>query len=443
MFTKRQLARLIVPLILEQMLMGTVGAFDVVMVGVLGETAVSGVSLVTSIDQLVLSAFSALAAGGAIVCSQYLGSRQLAQGRLCAVQLLCVAGAFGGAVGLLCLAGGGPLLRLLYGGAEQAVLQQARRYFVFAALSYPVIALFNAVSALMRSIERTKTAMYVSFGMNGANLLLNALLIYGLSWGVAGAGAASFLSRLGGLFVLYAMLIKSGHPICPPAFSAWRIEAASIRKILQVGVPAGVEGAVFHVGKLLVQSVVTACGTAAIAANAVALTLTEFLHTPGAGIGLALITVVGQCIGANEKAQARRYTRNLIALAYAVMGVLDILVFFFAPLYMALYPGIEAQTAALAISVLRWHSVVCFFFWPMGFTMVSALRAAGDVKFPMVVSIASMWVFRVGCSYLLMALCPQWGLLNVWFAMFLDWVFRALVYWLRYRSDIWLNKRVI
>ncbi len=249
--------------------------------------------------------------------------------------------------------------------------------------------------------------------------------IYYLRWGVSGAGAASLISRTLGTMLLLFILWHFRSAVSPVFSRGWRLDGILIRKILHVGVPAGIEGAIFHIGKLLVQGAVTSCGTTAIAANAVALTITEFLHMPGAGIGLGLITVVGQCVGAREYNQAKRYTRQLVGLAYATMGILNILVFIFAPNIMQLY-GIASSTAVTASTILRWHSVVCFFLWPMGFTMVHALRAAGDVRFPMVLSIASMWVFRVGCSYLLLALFPRWGVLNVWFAMFLDWLHPAL-----------------
>ena len=441
-FSYRQLANLIFPLIVEQILMGAIGALDVIMVAQLGENAVSGVSLVTSIDQLIISTFSALAAGGAIVCAQYLGNHQVQESRHTATQLLFISALFGSIVGVVCFLLGRPMLNFLYGQAAEQVLGSARTYFYFAAAAYPLIALFDTAAALLRTISRTRSSLFVSLGMNLFNLMMNAIFIYYLRWGVSGAGAASLISRTLGTMLLLFILWHFRSAVSPVFSRGWRLDGILIRKILHVGVPAGIEGAIFHIGKLLVQGAVTSCGTTAIAANAVALTITEFLHMPGAGIGLGLITVVGQCVGAREYNQAKRYTRQLVGLAYATMGILNILAFIFAPNIMQLY-GIASSTAVTASTILRWHSVVCFFLWPMGFTMVHALRAAGDVRFPMVLSIASMWVFRVGCSYLLLALFPRWGVLNVWFAMFLDWLCRATIYFWRYRSNLWIKKRVI
>ena len=231
-FSYRQLANLILPLIVEQILMGTIGALDVIMVAQLGENAVSGVSLVTSIDQLIISTFSALAAGGAIVCAQYLGNHQVQESRHTATQLLFVSALFGSIVGVVCFLLGRPMLNFLYGQAAEQVLGSARTYFYFAAAAYPLIALFDTAAALLRTISRTRSSLFVSLGMNLFNLMLNAIFIYCLRWGVSGAGAASLISRTLGTILLLFILWHFRSAVSPAFSRGWRLDGILIRKIL-------------------------------------------------------------------------------------------------------------------------------------------------------------------------------------------------------------------
>ncbi len=441
MFTRKQLFELIIPLIMEQILMSAISALDVIMVSALGEQAISGVSLITSIDQLVLGFFSALATGGSIVCSQYIGSRNFRQSQNSAGQLLLLCTVSGLAVFLFCLLGNKTILHFLYPNAEIGVTAAAQSYFIFAAASYPLTAAFSGCAALLRSVRRTKASMVLSTAMNISNFALNALFLFVLKMGVAGAGLGSVLSRAGGLTAILFLLIREEHP-ARPKLPPHLLDPRAIITIFKVGIPAGLETTIFHIGKLLVQGVVTSYGTAAIAANAAALTMTEFSHMPGAGIGLGMTTVTGQCIGAEEYKQAKTYTGLLMKYTYISMGIVNILLFLLAAPIMGLY-HLSPDAATLAASILRWHSVICILLWPSGFTLGNGLRAAGDVAYVMWISIVSMWIFRVGCSFLFLRLFPEWNVLGVWFAMFLDWAFRAACFLWRFASNRWMTKRVI
>ena len=441
LFERKQVYELIVPLILEQVFMAAIGMFDVIMVSGIGEAAISAVSLVDFINQLVTSVLTALSTGGAIVCSQYLGrdnKRDAEEAVQHLVMLVVLAGAVAMAVAF---AGNRWLLGVIYGAIDGNVMGKARIYFALSGISYPFVALFCCSAAVMRTLGYTKLSFHTSLVMNLMNIIMNALFIYGFHWGVAGAGLASLLSRMCISLILFFMIFRVQDMLEISSVFQWRLKRFTTVSILNFAVPTGLESSVFYIGRLLVQGVVTGFGTSAIAANAVALTVTELLHMPGAGIGIGMITIVGRCIGADEKEQARGYAVRLVRLTYLLQGICCAVSMVLAGPITGLY-HLTAQTKGLAVMMLLTHGVICMVFWPMGFTTANALKAAGDVRFTMMMSIASMWCFRVGGSYLFVRLFPELGVMNVWLAMYCDWIARACVCLWRFRGSRWLDKKV-
>ena len=441
LFKRKQVYELIVPLILEQVLMAAIGMFDVIMVSGIGEEAISAVSLVDFINQLVTSVLTALSTGGAIVCSQCLGrnSRRDAEE---AVQHLVMLVALAGSIAMtVAFAGNRWLLQVVYGAIDGNVMGKARIYFALSGFSYPFVALFCCSAAVMRTLGYTKLSFHTSLVMNLMNIVMNALFIYGFHWGVTGAGLASLLSRMCISLVLFSMIFRRQDMLKVPSVFQWRLKRFTAVSILNFAIPTSLESSVFYIGRLLVQGVVTGFGTSAIAANAVALTVTEFLHMPGAGIGIGMITIVGRCIGADQKKQAREYAVRLIRLTYLLQGVCCAFSMILSGQITGLY-HLTAQTKELAVLMLLTHGVICMVFWPMGFTTANALKAAGDVRFTMAMSIASMWCFRVGGSYLFVRMFPALGVLNVWLAMYCDWIARACICLWRFRGSRWLDKKV-
>lgn len=441
LFKKKQVYEIIIPLILEQVFMAAIGMFDVIMVSGIGEEAISAVSLVDFINQLVTSVLTALSTGGAIVCSQFIGrdnKQDVEEAVQHLVMLVVLSGTIAMAVAIL---GNGWLLSAIYGKIDVSVLRNARIYFALTGISYPFVALFCCSAAVMRTLGYTRLSFHTSLVMNLMNITMNAMFIFVFRWGVFGAGLASLLSRMVVSLVLFYMIFHKQTVLRIQAPSKWRLKRYTTRSILGFAIPTGLESSVFYIGRLLVQGVVTAFGTSAIAANAVALTVTEFLHMPGAGIGIGMITIVGRCIGADEKQQAREYGRRLIALTFILQGICCIGSMILVSPITGLY-HLTAQTKELAIAMLLTHGVICTVFWPMGFTTANALKAAGDVKFTMMMSIASMWCFRVGGSYLFVKWFPMLGVLNVWMAMYCDWIARACICFWRFRGNTWLDKKV-
>ncbi len=441
MFNRKQLARLIWPLIVEQFLAVAIGMADTVMVTSCGEAAVAGVSLVDSINVLLINIFSALATGGAILASQYIGRQDKEQANVAAKQLVLVTAGISVLVMAICLFANASLLHMVFGEAEADVMTNAETYFFWSALSYPFLALYNAGAALFRAMGNSRISMFTALLMNALNIGGNALLIYGMNMGVAGAAIASLVSRFVGAAIMLALLRLRHQMIRLDSLIRLGFHPPMIRQILGVGVPNGLENGMFQIGKILVQRLITVLGTASISANAVANTVAELPQIPGAAIGLAMITVVGQCIGAGEQDQAKSYTLRLTGLAYASMSVLCILeVVLVAPIVG--FFNLSAQTAELARQLLVYHGITCLIMWPASFVLPNGLRAAGDVRFTMLVSVLSMWVFRIGFSYLLVDMLHM-GVLGVWVAMTIDWLVRVIVFSIRLFTGGWRNKHLI
>ena len=439
LFSADALRRLIIPLVVEQFLAMTIGMADTIMVTSVGEHAVSGVSLVDNISTLLINVFSALATGGAVVAAQYLGSRDEENACSAAKQLFYAIATLSVATMAVCLLFREPILRLVFGHLDDNVMEAAMTYFLLTAISYPLLAIYNAGAALFRAMGNSKVSMLASLLMNIVNIGLNAILIYGVGIGVAGAGFGTLFSRLAGAVLMTWLICQSGHRIHIDHLLHFEFRGQLVKKILRIGVPNGLENGMFQIGKLLVLGLVTPLGTSATAANAIANSVAGVVNVPGNAISLSLITVVGQCMGAGDSKQAVGYTKKLMAIVYLAMGSLSVLLFFFAAPVVGLF-GLTPGAAAMAIQVLRWCAVFDLIFWPMSFSLPNALRASGDAKFTMIVSMCSMWIFRIGFSYLLV---PQIGLLGVWVAMFIDWIVRAVVFLIRFLNGRWKTKTVI
>lgn len=438
LFKRKELAGLIVPLILEQLVMGTIGIADMLMVASSGENAVSGISLIDSINMLFSSMFAALVTGGTIVCTQYIGKKEPDRANFAAKHLLVVSMAFSTGIMMFCYFFRYGILNGLYGAAEQAVLEQAMIYFYFSMFSYPFLMILDCCSAIFRSMGNASLPFTVSFLMSLINIILNGIFIYGCHWGVFGAGLATFIARVVSSISIFFILYRSNNLINVRSFRKTGWDFSMVKNILRLAIPTGLEDSIFHIGKLLVQGIVTSFGTAAIAANAVALTVSEFTHMPGAAIGLSLLTVVGRCAGAGENEQARYYTRRISMLSFIITGAVAILSFLFAGPVVGLYHMSE-ETSGIATELVRWQALACMGIWVLAFNIPDALRAASDVKFTMIISVISMWLFRVGCSYLFRSLLDV-GVICVWFAMFLDWLFRAVIFTWRFRGSKWQDR---
>ena len=442
LFSRQALTALLLPLIAEQALSVTIGLADTLMVSSVGEAAVSGVSLVDSFNTLMIQIMSALATGGAVVTSQYIGHREPKNAKAAAAQILFVLSSFSLVVSAVVVVGRHAILRGIFGSIDADVMRYAETYFLLSALSYPFIGLYNAGAALFRAQGNSKISMLSSLVMNVVNIGGNAVLIFGFGMGVMGAALASLISRAVACFAVLSLLQKPACPLRVEGLQALKPDGGLIRRILRVGIPAGIENGMFQIGKLSVSSLTSTLGTAAIAANAVANTTTTFLNIPANAVGMAALTVVGQCLGAGEKEQAVYYSRRLLLTAYCGAWIMNISAFLFANKFAISLFHLSPEAQAMALEVMVWFNIVSLFFWPSSFTLPNILRAAGDARFTMSVSIFSMWAFRVGFCYL-MVLAFHGGLLSIWTGMFLDWVFRSLCFFVRFVRGRWMEQNVI
>ena len=441
MFSRRFLYTLIIPLIIEQVLMVSIGMADTVMIASAGESAVSAISLVDSITILIVQLFAAFATGGAVVASQYLGNRDHASANAAAKQLILLSLLVSIFLLILCMPFRRQIISFIFGSIETSVLEGGATYFIYILLSLPFLAAYNASAALFRSMGNSKISLWVSLVMNLVNVAGNAYFIFALHLGVIGAGLGTLLSRIIGSAIILALLTNPTNQISVRNYRHWSLRWDMIKRILHIGIPNGIEGSVFQIGKLLVQGFIAAFGTASIAANAIANSVASFVNIPGGAIGLASITVIGQAVGVKRPDQAVFYGKRLLFAAYIAMIILAIPVFIFAPKIVQIF-NLSAEANELASNVIRSAMIFSSLLWPTAFSLPNFLRAAGDAKFTMVVSMVSMWASRVGMSYLL-AILFGWGIYGVWFGMYIDWIFRSICFITRFARGKWKTKRVI
>lgn len=441
LFSNRDLKKLIIPLIVEQILVIMVGFFDTVMVASVGESAVSAVSLVDGINILLINIFAALGTGGAVVAAQFIGQGALNKAKLSAKQLILITAIISLIIMVVVIGFNTSLLHLIFGDVDVEVMKNAEIYFLFSAMSYPFIALYNSGAALFRAIGNSKVAMINSAIMNVINIILNAIFIFGFNWGVFGAVLATLIARTVACIVILKMLGHRELEIGIEDYFHWKLNFKYIKKILQIGIPTGLENGMFQFGKLLVQSLIATFGTYSIAANAVSNNLAQMQIIPGMAMSLAMVTVVGRCIGANDYEQAKYYVKKLMKITYLSMAVLITLLVVATPLILDFY-ALSSKTTDLAYQCIFFHAFVAVTIWPLSFTFPNVLRAANDAKFTMVVSAASMLLFRVCFSYIL-GQYMNLGLLGVWVAMFIDWAVRCVFFVWRYCSGKWMNRKLI
>ena len=441
MFTNRMIRSLLIPVVLEQLLNSIMGTADTMMVSNVGSAAISAVSLVDSINILVIQAFSALAAGGAIVCAQYIGQQNKERANESARQVLFIITLISIIVSAICLGFKKPLLRLIFGSVEADVMRASEIYFFYTALSFPFIALYDAAASIFRAQDNTKGPMTISMISNIMNIVGNAIMIWGFHMGVAGAAIATLISRIFCALVVLIQLRRDRQPIVVRDYLKIRPDWPMIGRILGIGIPSGVENSMFQLGKLAIQSTVSTLGTVAIAAQAMTNILENLNGIAGIGVGVGLMTIVGQCMGANRKDEAVYYIKKLSVIAEVTIIVSCLLVFVLTrPVTML--GGMEKTSADMCWHMVMWITIVKPIMWVSAFVPAYGLRAAGDVKFSMISSCAVMWLCRF-CLSVLLIRGLGFGPMGVWIGMFADWTVRAVLFTWRFHSRKWLEHKVI
>jgi len=433
-FSNKDLKKLIIPLILEQALAITVGMADTMMISSVGEAAVSGVSLVDMFNNLIVSVLAALATGGAVVTSQFIGASKREEACRSAKQLLWVDGLITVGISLLVIVGHRGILNLFFGRIEEDVMSNAILYLIISAVSFPFLAIYNACAALFRSMGNSRITLKVSILMNILNVGGNAVCVFGLKMGVAGVAVPSLVSRAVAALCLY-ILLKNPDSLIHLNKDRFLFDGKMIKKILYIGIPSGIENGIFQLGRVVVVSIIAGFGTAQIAANGVANSLDSMGCIIGQGMNLAMITVIGQCVGAGDLAQVKHYTKKLLLITYTATAVTNTLILLFLRPILGLY-GLGAEATELAYILVMIHDGMAMLLWPASFVLPNMLRACNDVRYTMTVAIFSMVTFRIGLS-LVFGVSMEMGAVGVWIAMVVDWVFRVICFAGRYLRGTW------
>lgn len=443
MFTNRMIRNLLIPVVLEQLLNSIMGTADTMMVSNVGSAAISAVSLVDSINVLVIQAFSALAAGGAIVCAQYIGQRNKEKANESARQVLFIITAISVAVSLICLVFQKPLLRLIFGSVEAEVMRASEVYFFYTALSFPFIAAYDSAASIFRAQDNTRGPMTISMISNVMNIAGNAIMIWVFHMGVAGAALSTLISRIFCAVVVLIQLRKEreGQEIVVRDYFKIRPNWSMIKRILGIGIPSGVENSMFQLGKLAIQSTVSTLGTAAIAAQAMTNILENLNGIAAIGVGVGLMTIVGQCLGAGRKDEAVYYIKKLCVIAEIVV-LTSCLIVFALTKPVTILGGMEKESADMCFHMVMWITIMKPLVWIMAFVPGYGLRAAGDVKFSMITSCCTMWACRF-CLCVFLIRVMGFGPMGVWIGMFADWTVRSIIFTWRFHSRKWLQHKVI
>lgn len=441
MFDNKALYALLFPIIIEQLLNSFMGMADTMMVSTVGSEAISAVSLVDSLNNLIIQLFSAMAAGAAIICSQYLGSGNEKASNQAARQVVLTIFTISVGLMLFGIVLRKPLLRLIFGQVEETVMANSQIYFLITVLSYPFLALFNAGAAFYRASGNSGFPTKISVISNMINIGGNAIFIYVCRWGVGGAALATLISRVFSTVVIFYFLKMPRQVIVIDNYAKIRPDFPLIWKIMAIGIPAGIENGMFQFGKLVIQSTVSAMGTAAIAAQAMTNILENVNGIFGIGVGIGLMTVVGQCIGAGRKEEAKYYIVKLTAIAEVGILVSCLLTFAITKTVTWL-AQMETTSADLCFEMMAAITIVKPLVWVGSFVIAYGLRAAGDVKFSMLVSTITMWGCRVALCIFLVKMF-HFGPMAVWIGMFADWTIRSVIFVCRFLSGKWLKKQVI
>ncbi|MDR2181273.1 MAG: MATE family efflux transporter [Treponema sp.] len=440
-WNNRRLFYLFWPLVVEQLLAVTMGAADTMMVRYVGEAAVAGVNIIDNINNLFIIAFTALSTGGAVVVSQYIGRRNEDQSRCASRQLYYIVIFAALAVMIPAMIGNRLIIRVLYGVVDSEVMEAASIYFFITAASYPCLGIYNACAALSRAAGNSRIPMGIALMVNVTNIAGNSLFIFGAGLGAEGAAISTLISRVIAAAVLTLMLLKQRGAIDLSGLLNLSVKRAMIGRILKVGIPSGIESSMFQAGRLLTQRIFSTFGTAAMAGNAIASVINAFSYMPGMAFGMGLLTIVGQCVGAGDYEAAKKYTAKIMKMTYVMLFIISAVIFVFKEPMIGLF-DLSKEAHRLTTVCLSIHCVSMALSWSMSFVLPNALRAAGDARFVMIISVVSMFAVRVSSAYLITYTLGA-GPMGVWLAMGLDFVIRGGLNLWRWLDGGWQKMRVI
>ena len=436
LFSNHDLLILIIPLVIERALSMTVGIADSMMVASLGEASVSSVALVDMINIFLICMFLAMSLGGTVVASQFIGAKDLRNANRTVGQVLAVSILISVTITLLAELFNSHILGLLFGNVTPEVMEQSQTYFRITALTYPFISITASCSAIFRAQNLSKISLFLSIICNVINIIGNSVLIFIFKWGVAGAAYSTLAAQVITMTLAIYKLTDSSHLVFLNIREKFMLSWTIIRKILYIGIPGSIEDSLFTLGRVIALSLISKFGTSEIAANAIANQIGIFGILIGSACNMAIVTVVGQCVGAGIEAQLHYYLKKMMKWTYTAHFIWSIILLAFVPLILKCYVKVDAPTIHTAFLLILIHNGLGIILWPASFTFPNALRALNDVKATMCVSLSSMFIVRLGFSYLLAPIFHS-GVYAVWTAMICDWLVRITLFHWRFFSGAW------
>ncbi|PTY40176.1 MATE family efflux transporter [Brachyspira hampsonii] len=436
MFSNKYLIKLFVPLIIEVFLEYLVGLIDSLMVSSVGESAVSAVFLVDFVIAFLISIFAAIASGGAVASGQYIGAKNIEKADDSINQLIRFLLLFSMALTLIIYLFKDSLFGALFGSITDEVRNEANIYMMIAAASIPFLAIYNGGASMFRTMGNSKISMKIMISMNILNVVGNAVLIYVFKMGIAGAAISTLISRIGSALIIIILGLNKKNLIYIKNKIIYKMDIQTIKRILSVGIPYGIENGMFYLGRLLILSLISTFGTASIAANSVSTLIASLEVLPGMAIGLGLTTVISQCVGAGDYNQTKYYTKKIIAIIYVSQTITSAVMLSILPIILNIY-NLSAEASVYTYK-LSWYHAIMMIIWPLGYSLPVVFRASGDAKFPMIVASVSMVLCRIVLAYVF-ALYFKMGMIGTWIAMFFDWIVKAIIFTLRYLSGKWIK----
>ena len=441
MFSNESLKKLIIPIFMDQILIIIASIIATMMISYAGEASVSAVSLIDMINMLLINVLAALTAGGAVIVSQYIGFRDKNKSCIAASQLFTIATIISiGIMGFVFIFHK-PLLKILFGNVDYNVMNLAITYFVIYSISYPFLSIYDSGAALIRSIGNSRVPMIVSIAMNAINIVGNAIGIFVFNAGVVGIAISIIISRAFAALVMVYLSLNKKNKVFISFSQIFTIKRDMIIKILNIAIPNGIENGIVQLGRILLISIIALFGTDQIAANGITNSLVMISISFATAMNIAIVSVIGQCVGAGDYAQADFYTKKLLKITYIGTIVISLAEILLLPWILNWYT-LSAEVTNLTYILVIIHNCLAIIFWPLSFTLPNSLRASGDVRFTMIVSISSMFILRISFGYIL-GIIFNLGVIGVWLAMGADWMLRSIIYVLRFKNGKWREFKVI
>lgn len=441
MFSNKELKQMIVPLFLERFLVVLVGMADTLIVSYAGEAAVSGVSLVNQFNNIFICLFTALASGGTVVVSQYIGRKSYDDAGESASQLLLFSSVFSVLLTVLVLIGNEKMLRLMFGKVEEPVMRSCVTYLRISAYSYPALAVYNAGAAMFRGLGKTSVTMYISAASNVINVVGNIIGVFVLRAGVEGVAYPTLIARAFTAVAITILCFRRKNKVFYRREWIFQWKGDLMKRVLKIAIPNGAENGIFQLVKVSLSSIIALFGTYQIAANGVAQTIWSMASLAGSTMGPVFITVIGQCMGKGDTDAADDYFRKLLKITLLFSLAWNLFILLLTPLFMRFY-ALETETKRLVVLLVLIHNLFNTIAYPFSSPLGEGLRAAGDVRFTMYVTVISTIAVRLLLSWLL-GIVLQMGAIGITIAMVCDWIFRAVVFIFRRKSGKWKLCRVI